>query len=96
MDSIKKCLALFVFAIVITDVHSQEPEHSGIGKNKKIVTYLGTDFILRDGCPVVNCDPKNRYCRKLQLDTQNQYNKCLRLGNAKLYNFYVIRLQNQI
>ena len=78
MDSSKKYISLFVFVCVMTVIYGQEPEHSGIGKNKKIVTYLGTDFILRDGCPVVNCDPKNRYCRKLQLDTQNKYDKCLR------------------
>ena len=77
MDSMRKYLALFVFVFVVAHVYGQELEHSGIGKNKKIVTYLGTDFILRDGCPIVNCDPKNRYCRKLQLDTQNKYNKCL-------------------
>ena len=74
----KKYLALFAIVFVVADVYGQELEHSGIGKTKKIVTYLGTDFILRDGCPLANCDPKNRYCRKLQLDTQNKYNKCLR------------------
>jgi hypothetical protein len=78
MATVKHSLALFVFLFGIADVFGQELQHSSIGKNKKIVTYLGTDFILRDGCPVPACDPKNRYCRKLQLDTQTEYSKCLR------------------
>ena len=81
-----KCLALFVFMFVFTDVYGQT-QHSGIGKTKKIVTYLGTDFILRDGCPAPSCDPKNRLCRKLQIDAQTEYNKCLRYVSL-LNNFY--------
>ena len=77
MGVLKMSLALFFLVLVIADVYGQN-EHAAIGKGKKIVTYLGTDFILRDGCPIPSCDPKNRLCRKLQIDTQTEYKKCLR------------------
>ena len=71
-----KSSALFFVLFVIAAVCGQT--HTGIGKGKIIVTYLGTDFILRDGCPIPSCEQSNRYCRKLQLDTQEAYKKCLR------------------
>ena len=78
MCILQQCVALFVFSLAIFEVSGQQSQHHLITKTKKIVTYLWTDFILRDGCPVPSCSPKNRDCRKLQLDTQAEYNKCLK------------------
>ena len=77
MGVLKQSFALLVFTLAMFEISGQQSQHHLITKTKKIVTYLGTDFILRDGCPVPSCNQKNRDCRKLQLDTQAEYNKCL-------------------
>ena len=43
---------------------------------KTLVTYLGTDFIMPDGCPPPKCDPELRECRKEMLDLEKQFNDC--------------------
>ena len=50
----------------------------GQDKYKTLVTYLGTDFIMSDGCPPPNCDQSLRDCRKEQLDQEAEYNACIR------------------
>ena len=44
---------------------------------KSLVTYLGTDFIMPDGCPPPKCDTNLRDCRKEMLDQEKAYNDCL-------------------
>ena len=44
---------------------------------KTVVTYLGTDFIMPDGCPPPKCDPNLRECRKEMLDLEKEFNDCL-------------------
>jgi hypothetical protein len=41
------------------------------------VTYLGTDFIMPDGCPPPKCDTNLRDCRKEMIDLEQEFNDCL-------------------
>ena len=49
--------------------------------SKTIVTYLGTDFILPDGCPLPECDESrpsaSRFCRRDFLNIKQKYDDCL-------------------
>ena len=49
----------------------------GSGGVRTIVTYLGTDFILPNGCPLPECDENNRFCRRDQLGIKEKYDNCL-------------------
>ena len=49
----------------------------GSGGYRSIVTYLGTDFILPNGCPLPECDENNRFCRRDQLGLKERYDSCL-------------------
>ena len=62
--------------LIISGVHCRE--HSEIGENHKISSYLGHLLVLRDGCPRVSCDPKRRSCIKINLQVEARYEKCLR------------------
>ena len=50
-----------------------------IPRNKAIVKYLGTDFVLWAGCPEVQCDKNNKArggneCASLQ----REYDECMK------------------
>jgi hypothetical protein len=46
---------------------------------RTIVTYLGTDFVMPDGCPLPACGEtrQDRDCRKQKLDIKQKYDECL-------------------
>ena len=65
----KILLAIFLCCLNVARCQSEDPY-------KTIVTYLGTDFIMQDGCPPPKCDPNLRECRKEMIDLEAEYNKC--------------------
>ena len=44
---------------------------------KKIVTYLNTDFILPGGCPPPLCNPKSTDCRKEFRAMKEKFDACM-------------------
>ena len=54
-----------------------------IKAEKKVVNYLGTDFILPGGCPPPPCDKKLRDCRKEHLDMKTKFDECMAEKAAK-------------
>ena len=45
---------------------------------KKVVTYLGTDFILPGGCPSpAQCNPEQRNCLQEHIEMQEKFNECM-------------------
>ena len=68
-----RILVLLVVACI--SCQAEEP----IPRNKSIVKYLGTDFVLWSGCPKVQCDENNRArggneCAALE----QEYNECMK------------------
>ena len=56
------------------------PYPVGVGPATTIVTYLGTDFILPNGCHLPKCEGSGRrytFCRQDQLELEKLYNDCL-------------------
>ncbi|TRY63496.1 hypothetical protein TCAL_04305 [Tigriopus californicus] len=45
---------------------------------KTVVTYLGTDFILPDGCPLPACLEDDRVCNRKKSEMEQRYNNCIR------------------
>ena len=59
---------------------SRGPYPVGVGPATTIVTYLGTDFILPNGCHLPKCEGTGRaytFCRQDQLVLEKKYNDCL-------------------
>ena len=90
------CFRTFVLLLSASAVLSQEqheensdelPPAAGAAAareyvgSKTIVTYLGTDFILPDGCPLPECDESRpsaaRFCRRDFLNIRQKYDDCL-------------------
>jgi len=47
---------------------------------KKVVTYLGTDFILPGGCPplsLAQCNPEQRNCLQEHNEMQEKFDECM-------------------
>ena len=62
------------------DEVSRGPFPVGVGPATTIVTYLGTDFILPNGCHLPKCEGSGRrytFCRQDQLELEKLYNDCL-------------------
>ena len=57
--------------------HGHHEEEDKSGGYRTIVTYLGTDFIMPDGCPLPACDEKLRDCRKQRQEIKKRYEECL-------------------
>jgi Na+/glutamate symporter len=43
------------------DAIVEEAEVTHLGATHSIVTYLGNDFILKDGCKLESCNPRDRF-----------------------------------
>ena len=63
---------MLLFVLVATFLASVLGQEKSGSQYKKIVTYLGTDFILHSGCPQFECSGAK--CQQLQQD----YKTCLR------------------
>ena len=62
------------------DEAARGPYPVGVGPATTIVTYLGTDFILPNGCHLPKCEGNGRaytFCRQDQLVLEKKYNDCL-------------------
>jgi len=71
----KKVTLFLTLALCFNNINCQE-------QYKTLVTYLGTDFIMNDGCPPPKCDPSLRDCRKEQIDQEAEYNACIRYSKS--------------
>ncbi len=69
-----KCLIGLALILVLLGTQKQS---ANALKYKKIIKYLGTDFILPDGCPPPDCDEELRDCRKQKIDQETEYEACL-------------------
>ena len=43
-----------------------------------VVKYLGEDYYLKDGCPLPDCDDRERGCFKRQIELKKKFNGCYR------------------
>ena len=50
---------------------------------KKVVTYLGTDFILPGGCPAPPCQSKLRNCEEEHGEMLEKFNTCMATKSKK-------------
>ena len=39
-----------------------------------VVRYLGEDYYLKDGCPLPDCDDRERGCFKRQIELKKKFN----------------------
>ena len=67
------------FLVLVIALFGWSQAEEPIPRNKSIVKYLGTDFVLWSGCPKVQCDENNRArggneCAALE----QEYNECMK------------------
>lgn len=68
---------------------------SATAAEKKVVTYLGTDFILPGGCPPpALCNPALRDCRQEHIEMQEKFDSCM-LEKAKKQGCFTDRLPDR-
>jgi len=44
---------------------------------KSIIEYLGTTYIMPDGCPSPDCDPSQEECLRTRSTIRNLYGHCI-------------------
>ena len=68
-----KIIFTFVFSmfIVIASVQGQ------LGKGKSVIKYLGTTFLMNDGCPAPKCDASRSECQRIRQMVRALYSHCL-------------------
>ena len=68
-----KTVFTFVFSmfIVIASVQGQ------LGKGKSVIKYLGTTFLMNDGCPAPKCDASRSECQRIRQMVRALYSHCL-------------------
>ena len=68
-----KTIFTFVFSIfiVIATVQGQ------LGKGKSVIKYLGTTFLMNDGCPAPKCDASRSECQRIRQMVRALYSHCL-------------------
>ena len=57
--------------IVIASVQGQ------LGKGKSVIKYLGTTFLMNDGCPAPKCDASRSECQRIRQMVRALYSHCL-------------------
>ena len=72
--------ALFVVGAVLVGSPSAvdglgESFHSKILQS--VVRVRGVDYLLRDGCPLPDCDDSVNSCFKQQIEMKKKYNGCI-------------------
>ena len=48
-----------------------------LGKGKSVIKYLGTTFLMNDGCPAPRCDPGTSECQRIRQMVRALYSHCL-------------------
>lgn len=63
--------SLFSIFFVLASVQGQ------LGKGKSVIKYLGTTFLMNDGCPAPKCDPSTSECQRIRQMVRALYSHCL-------------------
>jgi len=63
-----------VLEIVEEEVKENPFKH---GQLQTVVNYLGDHYLLKDGCPLPDCDAELTSCFKRQLEVRKNFNGCL-------------------
>jgi len=63
--------SLFSIFLVLSSVQGQ------LGKGKSVIKYLGTTFLMNDGCPEPKCDPSTPECQRIRQMVRALYSHCL-------------------
>ena len=79
-----KTIFTFVFSmvIVIASVQGQ------LGKGKSVIKYLGTTFLMNDGCPAPKCDASRSECQRIRQMVRALYSHCLQSQVATFFSFF--------
>ena len=48
-----------------------------LGKGKSVIKYLGTTFLMNDGCPAPRCDQGTSECQRIRQMVRALYSHCL-------------------
>jgi len=48
-----------------------------LGKGKSVIKYLGTTFLMNDGCPAPRCDQSTSECQRIRQMVRALYSHCL-------------------
>ena len=48
-----------------------------LGKGKSVIKYLGTTFLMNDGCPAPRCDANTSECQRIRQMVRALYSHCL-------------------
>eukprot|EP00096_Caligus_rogercresseyi_P005169 TRINITY_DN2015_c0_g1_i1.p1 TRINITY_DN2015_c0_g1~~TRINITY_DN2015_c0_g1_i1.p1 ORF type:complete len:146 (+),score=14.14 TRINITY_DN2015_c0_g1_i1:195-632(+) len=51
---------------------------------KSVIKYLGTDFVMPDGCSLPQCSPNLPSCNKFRKEAAAEYNQCLGTQDASI------------
>ena len=74
---VKICNAnpVFVYLIALVNI-----SYGLITKHQlnTVVRYLGEDYYLKDGCPMPDCDDRERACFMRQIELKKKFNGCYR------------------
>ena len=64
-------VAIFTVILVVGFAECQ------LGKGKSVIKYLGTTFLMNDGCPSPKCDPATSECQRIKQMVRALYSHCL-------------------
>ena len=80
-----KTIFTFVFSmfIVIASVQGQ------LGKGKSVIKYLGTTFLMNDGCPAPKCDASRSECQRIRQMVRALYSHCLQSEVTTFFSFFI-------
>ena len=68
-----KTIPLTIFTIFFILATSQ----GQLGKGKSVIKYLGTTFLMNDGCPAPRCNEKKSECARIRQMVRALYSHCL-------------------
>ena len=92
-----KTIPLTIFTIFFILATSQ----GQLGKGKSVIKYLGTTFLMNDGCPAPRCNEKKSECARIRQMVRALYSHCLQsqvkfvinLNKTKKFMAMFMRLQ---
>ena len=64
-------LTLFSIFVILATTEGQ------LGKGKSVIKYLGTTFLMNDGCPAPRCNEKKQECARIRQMVRALYSHCL-------------------
>ena len=64
-------ITIFSIFVILATTEGQ------LGKGKSVIKYLGTTFLMNDGCPAPRCNEKKQECARIRQMVRALYSHCL-------------------